>query len=286
MGKLGGYLRLMRPVNCLMMGFAVIVGASLASPNVLSLFWSNLIYGFITGFMLTAASMVINDYYDREIDGVNEPNRPIPSGLIQPKEALAFAFILTAIGFATAYLTNVTNVSCFVIAIIAWIVFVTYTTVGKRTGLLGNFLVSTCVVIPFIYGNYAVAGAVELNVLIFASMAFLSNTGREITKGIVDVKGDKMQKVKTLAVRYGEKNAAIVAMVFYLLAILLSPIPWLLNLVSLWFIPLVAITDFGLAASSFMLLKDYSRENARKVKKIVLLWFIIGLLAFVIGVVR
>lgn len=31
MGKLGGYLRLMRPVNCLMMGFAVVVGAALAS---------------------------------------------------------------------------------------------------------------------------------------------------------------------------------------------------------------------------------------------------------------
>jgi len=47
------YLRLMRPVNCLMMGFAVIVGVSLASPKVLSVFWPNLIYGFITGFMLT-----------------------------------------------------------------------------------------------------------------------------------------------------------------------------------------------------------------------------------------
>jgi len=282
MGKFGGYLRLMRPVNCLMMGFAVIVGAALASPNVLSVFWLNLIYGFITGFMLTAASMAINDYYDREIDAINEPNRPIPSGLIKPKEALAFAFILTAIGFATAYLTNI---SCFAIAIIAWTIFVTYTTVGKRSGLPGNFLVSTCVAMPFIYGSYTVANAIELNVLIFASMAFLSNTGREITKGIVDVKGDEMQGVKTLAVRYGEKNAAIAAAIFYLLAVLLSPIPWLLKLVSLWFIPLVAITDFGLAASSFMLLKDYSRENARKIKKIVLLWLIAGLLAFVIGAV-
>ncbi len=280
MSKLSAYLRLIRPINCLMMGFAVIVGAALTSLNLSSLSWSNLIYGFITGFMLTAASMTINDYYDREIDAVNEPNRPIPSGVIEPKEALAFALTLTTIGFATAYLTNS---PCFAIAIIAWIVFATYTIVGKRTGLLGNFLVSTCVAIPFIYGSYTVANAIELNVLIFASMAFLSNTGREITKGIVDIKGDETQNVKTLAVRYGEKNAAISATIFYLLAVLLTPIPWLLNLVSLWFIPLVVITDFGLAASSVMLLKDYSRKNARKVKKIVLLWFITGLLAFVIG---
>jgi geranylgeranylglycerol-phosphate geranylgeranyltransferase len=136
---------------------------------------------------------------------------------------------------------------------------------------------------PFIYGSYTVVNVIELNVLIFASMAFLSNTGREITKGIVDVKGDEMQNVKTLAVRFGEKAAAVAAALFYFSAVFLSLIPWLLNLVSLWFIPLVAVTDFGLAASSFMLLRDYSRENARKVKKIVLLWLIVGLLAFFIG---
>lgn len=282
MGKVGGYLRLVRPVNCLMMGVAVIVGAALASPHDLGISWLNLVYGFVTGFALTGASMAINDYYDREIDAVNEPSRPIPSGLIEPREALAFAFVLTAIGFATAYLTYV---FCFVVAIFAWLVFVAYTTVGKRSGLPGNFLVSTCVAVPFIYGSAAIVNKVELNVLVFASMAFLSITGREVTKGIVDVKGDEMANVKTLAVRYGQKNAAIAATIFYLLAVLLSPIPWLLKLVSFWFVPFVAITDFGLVASSFLLLKDYSRGNARKVKNIVLLWFVIGLLAFVAGAI-
>jgi len=286
MSKPRGYLRLTRPVNCLMMGFAVIVGASIANPGVLNASWVNLAYGFITGFTLTAASMSINDYHDRDIDAVNEPNRPIPSGLIKPREALFLAFALTTIGFAASLANSyLTTFFCLVIALIAWIVFETYTTVGKRSGLPGNFLVSTCVAIPFIYGNFTVANSLGLNVLIFASMAFFSNTGREITKGIVDVKGDKMQNVKTLAVRLGEKNAAVAATSLYWLAVLLSPIPWLLNLVSWWFIPLVAITDFGLATSSFMLLTDYSRENARKVKKIVLLSFIIGLLAFVVGVI-
>jgi len=273
-----------------MMGFAVIVGAVLASSDTLNNLWQNLIYGFITGFMLTAASMTINDYFDREIDAVNEPNRPIPSGLIKPKEALDFAFILTAIGFAAAlansYLTNLKSISCFLVAISAWIIFVAYTTVGKRSGLPGNFLVSTCVAIPFIYGSVAVVNEVKLNVLIFAFIVFLSITGREVTKGIVDVKGDKVQNVKTLAVRYGEKTAAMAAALFYLSAVSLSPIPWLLNLVSFWFIPLVAVTDFGLVASSFMLLKDYSRENAKKVKNLVLLWSIFGLLAFVVGALR
>jgi geranylgeranylglycerol-phosphate geranylgeranyltransferase len=266
-----------------MMGFAVIVGAALASLSALISSLPNLAYGFATGFMLTAASMAINDYYDREIDAVNEPNRPIPSGAVKPKEALAFASVLTAIGFSTAYLTSI---FCLLTAVIAWLLFVTYTTVGKRSGLPGNFLVSACVAVPFVYGSVAIVNEVRLAVLIFALIAFLSNTGREVTKGIVDVRGDKTKNVKTLAVRYGEKRAAVAAAVFYLSSVLLSPTPLFLSPVSFWFIPLVAITDIGLVASSIALVRDYSGGNARKVKKMVLLWFIIGLLAFVVGALR
>ena len=91
MNKLGGFIRLMRPVNCTMMGFAVLVGAVLAAASQFSTInWFNIIFGFLTGFTFCAAAMVINDYYDRNIDSINEPNRPIPSGLIKTREALAF----------------------------------------------------------------------------------------------------------------------------------------------------------------------------------------------------
>ena len=286
MRKLGGYLRLMRPINCCMMGLAVIVGASLASPSSISAAWPRLAYGFITGFTLTAASMVINDYYDRKIDAINEPGRPIPSGLVKPGEALVFALMLTMVGLVTAYLTNTAYPLCLPTAVIAWIISVGYTTVGKRSGLPGNLLVSICVSIPFIYGSVAIANEVKLNVLLFALIVFLSITGREITKGIVDVQGDRTQNVKTLAVRYGEKNAAVAAALFYLSAVGLSPTPWLLGLVSFGYIPLVVVTDIGLTASSLMLLKNHSRENSRRIKNTVLLWFIFGLLAFIIGAAR
>jgi geranylgeranylglycerol-phosphate geranylgeranyltransferase len=279
MSKLGGFIRLMRPVNCVMMGFAVFVGAILAA-SPFQANYLNVVYGFFTGFMLTAASMVINDYYDRAIDAVNEPSRPIPSGLVGAKEALAFVFVLSAVGLFLAYLSSVL---CLLVAVISWVITVTYVTVGKRSGLPGNFLVSTCVAIPFIYGSIAVTNGLQVNVLLFALMAFLSNTGREITKGIVDVKGDGAEGIKTLAVRFGEKKAAVVASVFYVSAVALTPIPLALGVVSFWFIPFVLVTNVGLIFSSVVLLKDYSRENARKIKKLVLLWFVFGLLAYVFG---
>ncbi|MGQ9539127.1 MAG: geranylgeranylglycerol-phosphate geranylgeranyltransferase [Candidatus Bathycorpusculaceae bacterium] len=284
MGKLKGYLRLMRPINCLMMGFAVIVGAALANSKVIGNYWPNLVYGFLTGFLLTAASMVINDYYDREIDAINEPGRPIPSGLIKPKEALTFAILLTVLGLTASLLTSAKAITlCFATALAFWLVSASYVTVGKRTGLWGNLLVSVCVSAPFIYGSLAVANEVKGNIWIFVSMVFLSNTGREITKGIVDVEGDRARKVRTVAVRHGERTAALAASALYILAVMLTPLPPLLNMVSVWFIPLVAITDMGLVASSMKLSRDYSRENARKIKNQVLAWFLIGLIAFLVG---
>jgi geranylgeranylglycerol-phosphate geranylgeranyltransferase len=283
MGKVSGFMRLMRPINCAMMGFAVFVGAVLAYPHFSSFNWLNILYGFLTGFTLTAASMTINDYYDRAIDAINEPFRPIPSGTVGEREALAFVFILSVVGFIFSYFASVL---CLAVALISWVVVVTYVTVGKRSGLPGNFLVSTCVAIPFIYGSIIVLNTVHLSVLLFTLMAFLSNTGREITKGIVDVKGDRTEGIRTLAVRYGEKSAAVIAVLFYVTAVALTPLTWLLDLVSVWFIPLVLVTDIGLVTCSILIIRDPSRENARKIKKLVLYLFVVGLLAYVVGVLR
>ncbi|UCE43518.1 MAG: geranylgeranylglycerol-phosphate geranylgeranyltransferase [Candidatus Bathyarchaeota archaeon] len=281
MEKLSGFLRLIRPLNCVMMGFAVIVGASLVSFLDFSI---NLLLGFVTSFTLTGASMAINDYYDRDIDAINEPDRPIPSGAVSPKGALIFALALSIIGFVAAIGTNFPSVSCFVIAAIAWIVSVTYVTKGKRTGLVGNLLVSTCVVVPFVYGSFAIQEP-RLSIVIFTTIAFFSNTGREIVKGIADVEGDRSQDVGTIAVLHGERTAAIVSTVFLVFAIVLTPFPWTLGLVSPWYLPFIVITDAGLVWSCILLLRDYSRRNARRAKNQILLWFVIGLLAFISGVV-
>ncbi len=276
MSKLKGYLQLIRPVNCIMMGFAVIVGASLVSPLSFNI---NLVLGFLTSFSLTGASMVINDYYDLEIDTINEPNRPIPRGDVSPKDALSFASILSIIGFIAAFATNIPS---FIVAVIALIISIAYITKGKGTGLPGNLLVSTSVIIPFIYGGLAL-GQIEVPTLLFVAIVFFSNTGREITKGIVDVEGDRGHSIKTIAVTHGEKTAAISAAAFSLFAVGLSPLPWMWKLVSDWFLPLVIVTDIGLIFSSIMLLLDYSRNNAKKTKKLSLIWFMTGLLAFIFG---
>ena len=273
-----------------MMGFAVLVGAVLASivpsqptiDQLGSINWLYILFGFLTGFTFCAAAMTINDYYDRKIDAINEPHRPIPSGTVTTTEALAFVVVLSAVGFVFAYLVSIL---CVAVAAASLVITATYLTVGKRSGLPGNFLVSACVAIPFIYGSIVAIGTIALNVLLFASMAFLANTGREVTKGIVDTRGDSAEGIKTLAVRFGEGKAAVAAVVFYISAVVLTPVTWMLGLVGFWFVPVVLVTDVGLIVCSALLLLDHSREKARKIKNAVLLLFLMGLLAYIFGVI-
>jgi len=285
MRKVAGLIRLMRPVNCLMMGIAVIVGAIIAAQEftVVNDAFNRLMLGFITAFTLTAASMAINDYYDRDIDAVNEPDRPIPSGLIRPVESLFFAAALTLIGLAAAALTSI---PCLLAAAASWMISAAYSTIGKRTGLPVNFLVSICISVPFIYGSLALKGSIELNVTFFAALAFLANTGREITKGIADVEGDRIRGIRTLAISYGARGAAYASSAFFMLAVLLSPIPAVLRLMSPWFLPPLILADIGFTFSSLSLMKKHTRENAKRIKKITLIWMMLSLIAFMAGTIK
>lgn len=279
MEKITGIIQLIRPINCIVMGVAVLVGIIVAAQTFL-LDGKTTLLGFITGFTFLAAANAVNDYYDRNIDAVNEPNRPIPSGVIKPKEALSYVFILSAIGFLTAFLTNI---QCLAIAIVAWFLSMYYAMMGKSTDMFGNLIVSICVALPFIYGGFAVESGLSLILVLFALMAFFSTIGREVTKGIVDVEGDKLQSVKTVAVLYGSRTAAATAAFFYIVAVVISLFPWALREVSVWYLPIVILADVGFIASSILLLRDYSRENARTVKRMVRACMVTGLLAFIAG---
>ena len=89
MGRIEGLFRIIRPINGLMMGLAVLIGGFLTLTGLPSFKdYSQLLLGYVTAFSLSSASMTLNDYFDQEVDKVNEPQRPIPHGDIKPNEAL------------------------------------------------------------------------------------------------------------------------------------------------------------------------------------------------------
>ena len=278
MGTPKDYLEIMRPVNSVMLGVAIIIGAFITGGmQILSDRWS-LVFAFLTGFTMSGAAMAINDYYDREIDAINEPQRAIPSGRISPRSAVVFTGFLSVIGLASSYMISM---EALLIAVLAWIVMMTYSVWGKKTGFLGNLMVSISVALPFMYGG-VMTGSLAAS-LSFSGIAFLANTGREITKGIVDVDGDRKEGVRTIAVTSGENNAAMIASLFFLSAVLVSIYPITSQIVSFWYIPFVAITDLGLIYSSYQVISDPTRETSRQVKTRILYLMLVGLIGFAAG---
>lgn len=281
--RIRGFVRLVRPKNALMMGLAVFVSGIIALRGQTGLEHSRpLFLGFVTSSALTGSAMCINDFFDREIDAENEPDRPIPSELVRPNEAIYLALILVVVGLFSALLTSLPNL---LVATAALIIAGTYSyrKSGKKRGFSGNCMVGLCIALPFFYGALAVGRSFDELLTIFAVLAFLSNLGREVTKGIVDCEGDEPQGVRTVAVLYGEKTAAAVAVSLYLSSVALSVLPWMLHLVSSLYLPLVTIADAVFVVLSISLLSNYSRANARRVKNLVLASMLIGLIAFVIG---
>ncbi|MEM3736885.1 MAG: UbiA family prenyltransferase [Candidatus Bathyarchaeia archaeon] len=262
----------------MMMGLAVIVGATITLHGQPPLLPSLL--GFMTAFCLTSSSMAMNDYYDREVDALNEPGRPVPQGIVKPKEALSYMAILAGVGLTTAALLNLLSL---LVAGLSLTLSSYYSMEGKKLGLFGNFMVSGCVAVPFLYGAFIVGSAPGSLLTVFALLAFVSNTGREVIKGIVDVEGDKLRCVRTLALRSGCRHAARVAAALYGAAVAVSALPLLGGMVSALYLPFVLAADAGFLYSAISIARRPSRENAKRTKKMSLLWMLLGLVAFLAG---
>jgi len=273
------YLKLMRPVNGFMASVAAMIGLIMTTRLSLDVDVVKVALLFASTFLLSSSSMVMNDYFDREIDAINRPHRPIPSGEVAPKKALVFSIALMVVGLA---LSPLISLEALAIAILACATFTAYNGRLKKYGLTGNACVSLCVALTFVYGASA-RGALGGIVLPFSAMAFLANMSREVVKGIADVEGDRIRGVRTLAVSRGPRVAAEVAYAFMVSAVALSFAPIGLGYVNWLYLPLILVADVGLLASTLMALSSPTAEGAIKSKKLMLIFMGLALIAFMIG---
>ena len=275
--RLGAYLTLIRPPNTIMIGFGVVIGEAIALGVLPGI--REAVFGFLTASLMMAGTMVANDVYDVEIDKVNSPQRPLPSGTVKTRDAVALAVALSAAAIGFAALLNLWT---FLTALLALVLMIYYNTRGKKTGLVGNSVVSFNVALPFFYGGLAVDSISPL-LFIFSVVAFFANFGREVAKGIADVKGDSLRQVRTLAVVRGTKSAAFASSGLFIAAVLLSFLPPFLESISWLYFPPVILADVGFLYSAYNLVGNQSPENVRSVKGHVLVWMLLGLVGFLLG---
>ena len=268
-----GFILIFRPGNCVMAAAAVFLAALICSSletmadRILEIGMS-----VVVVLAFVAGANTLNDYRDRELDKVAHPMRPVPLGIITPKAALATAALLLGAALVLGWIISAWS---FVIVITSLAVILAYELLLKSEGLVGNMAISWLTAALFLFGGAAVDG-MEL-AWILAALAFFASLGREIIKDIQDVGGDAVSR-KTLPMRIGVRNAGVLASAVLATAVILSPIPFLLSLVSAWYMPFVAVVDTVFIYGAMIHFAD--PEQGQKVIKLAMLT---ALLAFLFG---
>jgi geranylgeranylglycerol-phosphate geranylgeranyltransferase len=164
---------------------------------------------FFMILLITAAGNVINDCYDAEIDAINRPDRPIPSGSITRRDALVYAVLLFLISiiigvlFAPLPLTIIAVVNSFLL----WF----YSSHLKVMPLLGNLAVSYLSASIFLFGGALNGWSGVIANLPFAGATFFVILARELVKDAEDMPGDQAHEARTLPIVYGLRITVIIA---------------------------------------------------------------------------
>jgi geranylgeranylglycerol-phosphate geranylgeranyltransferase len=238
--SLAGYVTITRPVNSLAAGIAAIVAYLIATGTIIP----ETLLLFAVVALVTAAGNVINDYFDVEIDRVNRPHRPIPSGQVTLPAARAYAVTLFLAGILACIPTNAL---CIAIAVFNSVLLVVYAARLKRAPLVGNIAVSYLSASMFLFGGALGGYSGMYRVMPFAVMSFFAMLARELVKDAEDVEGDRASGAVTLPILRGIPVTMYLAFSCAVLGIAASLVPFLWW--GVWYICGILIVDLIILAA-------------------------------------
>jgi geranylgeranylglycerol-phosphate geranylgeranyltransferase len=218
--RLAGFIAIVRPLNSFVAGLAAIVAYLIDTGTIIP---ESLLLFFIVA-LITAAGNVINDFFDAEIDVINRPDRPIPSGAVSREAARGFAVTLFLSGILVSFFTNPL---CIGITIFNALLLIAYAAKLKTTPLIGNIVVAYLSASIFLFGG-ALNGVDGLvRIIPIAAITFFAMLSRELLKDAEDVEGDRAGGADTVPIRIGIKKTTEFALITTVLAVLASFIPYL-----------------------------------------------------------
>lgn len=228
-----GVVDLLRPLNAVVAGVLTVVGAFVAG----GLSEAPVAAGIagVATVLATGAGNAVNDYFDRAVDRVNDPDRPIPRGAVSPRLALGVSVVLFVVAVGLVVILPVLAV---VIAVVNLVALVAYTELFKGLPGVGNAVVAYLGGSTFVFGAAAVE-RLGVTAVVLAGLAALATFGREVIKDVEDVEGDRGEGLRTLPVVVGDRGALWVAAVAVAVAVVASPLPYVTA--SLGIVYLVAV---------------------------------------------
>lgn len=219
MGTVRSLIELTRPANAVVAGVLTGIGAIVAGGFEAPV---SMTFAVVATVLATGGGNAINDYFDREIDAINRPDRPIPRGDVSPRFALWFSVALFAVAVGLTLLLPWLAIT---IALINLVALLAYTEVFKGLPGVGNVVVAYLGGSTFLFGGAAVGGDLSTVVVLFA-LAAAATVAREIVKDVEDLAGDREEGLRTLPIAIGERRATWIAVAFVAAAVLASPLPY------------------------------------------------------------
>jgi len=221
MEQIKGLYRISRPFTTLTGALAVVLGGYVAGTGE----WFNVLLAVIATILVSASANAWNDYLDIEIDRINQPGRPLPSGQVSPRAAKWYSFGLAALSLLVAAFINLPS---FFIVLSANLLLYIYSLKLKSTVLLGNMVVAFTSAMSAVFGGIA-AGNAKPTIWLF-SIIFVGILGREVLKTLADYEGDLSESVRTISTVWGRKAARIVFYVLVLATVVMMLMPYMLEI--------------------------------------------------------
>jgi chlorophyll/bacteriochlorophyll a synthase len=210
-------LQLMKPITWIPLIWGVVCGAASSGQYTWSFEYVLISAAcmLMSGPMLTGYTQTINDYYDREIDAINEPYRPIPSGAIPLPQVVAQILVLLVGGIAIAYgldrWAGHTFPTITVMAIAGSFLSYIYSAPPlklKQNGWLGNYaLGASYIALPW-WAGQALFGKLTPTIMLLTLFYSLSGLGIAVVNDFKSVEGDRQLGLKSLPVMFGVQKAA------------------------------------------------------------------------------
>jgi len=248
----------------MLVAFSCAFGYGLASPQTIN--WYELIWVVAGGFLLSGASVAINQVIEKDLDGLmtRTQNRPLPTGRLSVHEATVFALICMALSLVILWM--VTNPLTVILSVVSMLLYSFVYTPLKRVGPIAVFVGAVPGAMPPLLGWVAATGSVSHEALIIFGIQFIWQFPHFWAIAWVADDDYRRAGFKLLPSGGGRNlNTAIQIMTYTLFLIPLGLLPAKFGMTGID--SAIAATVCGVAffAQTFALMRTGSRQSALRI---------------------
>ena len=271
------HIKLLRPLNVFTSGLAMVIGSGILGTlnNTGTLL---LVMAVVMCF--AGAANALNDVVDYEIDKINRPMRPLPSGFVKKRTALFISILLFSMGtLACLELSETAKVIGIMIAMPFMILYSKYL---KGMPLIGNMIVAFILGLSFLFCGAAFNNMSPMWIPMI--LAFGLTLVRELVKDIADMEGDQSAGLKTFPITVGIEKSIQLSIFLSACIGVGAFIPYLYGTYGIWYgILLILGVEIPLCVVVVSLLNNPGISSATHGARILKFSTLIGLIAIYVG---